>query len=45
MSDDRRVGLGPSSIHSQDMPTMVQEAKEEAGFYSVPMGDNADSWK
>lgn len=41
MSDDRRMGIGLASIHPQDMLTLVQEA-EEAGFYSVSVGDNVD---
>jgi len=41
MSDDRRIGLGLATIHPQDMLTLVQEA-EEAGFYSVSVGDNVD---
>ncbi len=44
MSDDRRVGLGTPSIHSQDMLTLVQEA-EEAGFHSISVGDNVDGCK
>ena len=44
MNDGRRMGLGLASIHPQEMLTLVQDA-EDAGFYSVSVGDNADRWK
>ena len=45
MSDERMIGLGLAGAHSQDLPTLVQEAKEEAGFYSISVGDNVDGCK